>query len=336
MKQEFRLPKRKNRVFRMVSCGGLVVAIAAGMLFYYDGSASNTEPEVAVGSKPEVAGAVNTPTLATSIAWPEYGQAAYGTIQYGSIETSAKDDKPVPIASLAKIITAQAILQKKPLAPGELGPKITITKDDEALYNKYLAKDGSVTLVKAGQKIHQYHAMQAMLMSSSNNVTDTLAIWAFGSMDAYTSYANAMVAEMGLTNTTVSDASGFSPKTVSTSEEMVAVSVAFLKQPVLKEIVTGDDANVPGLGAVTNYNSAFNTKDIIGVKAGYTDEANRCFISASVKDGEVYAISVVLGADDIRTAIKDTQTILIKGNASFENGSAGRTITTQGDRRDDS
>jgi len=306
--------------------------MAAGMLYFYDGA--ETDPQIAVSSTPQVAGVVNKPTLATPLPWPKYGQAAYGTIQYGSLATSAESDKPVPIASLAKTITAQAILQKKPLALGELGPKITITKDDEALYNKYLIKDGSVTLVKSGQKIHQYHAMQAMLMSSSNNVTDTLAIWAFGSMDTYNTYANAMVAEMGLTNTTVSDASGFSPKTVSTSEEMVAVTAGFLKQPVLKQIITGDDANVPGLGAVTNYNSALNTKDIIGVKAGYTDEAERCFISASLDGDEVYSISVVLGADDILTAIKDSQTILKKGNESLENGSAGSNITNQGDQDD--
>ncbi len=258
------------------------------------------------------------PTLSMPIPWPAYGQSAYGTMQHGVLAKSSSQEKAVPIASLAKTITALAILEKKPLQSGELGPKITITQDDVNLYNEYLSKNGSVAKVTVGQKLSQYHAMQAMLMQSANNITDSLVIWAFGSMDEYTEYANNMLKKMNLPKTHVADASGFSPQTVGTAEEMTQVATAYMKIPVLRKISTEIDVTIPSTGPIINYNVRFNTDDMIGIKAGNTDEAKRCFMSASVKNGEVYSVSVVLGAKTLNQAIKDSHTILKNGNLSVE------------------
>ncbi len=60
-----------------------------------------------------------------------------------------------PIASVAKVMTAYAVLKQKPLSAGQQGPMITITAADVAIYNDYVAKDGSVAKVEQGEQISE-------------------------------------------------------------------------------------------------------------------------------------------------------------------------------------
>lgn len=257
------------------------------------------------------------PVLQQALTWPAYGQAAYGTAAYGVMAQSSPQETPVPIASLTKTITALAVLQKKPLHPGETGPAMTITQADVALYDHYLAKNGSVAKVAVGQQLSQQHAMQAMMMQSANNITDTVAIWAFGSIEAYVEYTNTMLREMGLTKTTVADASGFSPQSVSTAEEMTQIAIAYMQTPVLKEITLLPETTIPVMGGIKNRNARVNTPDIVGIKTGNTNEAGRCFMAANLQNGQAFSVAVVLGAEDLTVAMLDAQAILRDGNTKL-------------------
>src|SRR3981081_1726473 len=55
------------------------------------------------------------PAKAVSLAWPSYGGEAVGTVGYGVLTVNGAE-KPLPTASIAKVMTALAVLQQKPLA----------------------------------------------------------------------------------------------------------------------------------------------------------------------------------------------------------------------------
>src|SRR3989344_2168416 len=97
---------------------------------------------------------LSTPQTGTAISlpWPVYGQGALAAQNYGILQSHG-DQKAVPIASLAKVITAMAVLKEKPLQLGQNGPNITITREDVAIYNDYFLKDGSVVKVTEGEQI---------------------------------------------------------------------------------------------------------------------------------------------------------------------------------------
>jgi D-alanyl-D-alanine carboxypeptidase (penicillin-binding protein 5/6) len=120
------------------------------------------------------------------IAWPAYGEGALGAEGYGVISTSTQAASALPIASIAKVITALTVLETKPITQGEAGPVITFTAADAALYNEYIAKNGTVARAQAGQQLTEYQILEGMLISSANNYADSLAIWGYGSLDAYT------------------------------------------------------------------------------------------------------------------------------------------------------
>ena len=301
-------------------CLVVVLSLSSGGFYYYTTARSNQ-----VGSKYLESSKTSAlppkpvkPTLKQTLPWPAYGQSAYGTLGYGVLAVSDSQAPQVPIASLAKTITALAILQKKPLKLGEQGPTITITTADVAMYNEYLSKSGSVTKVSAGQQITQYNAMQAMLLASANNLADSLAIWGFGSIEAYTDYANTMVRKMGLKNTTVADSSGFSPLTVSTAEDMTRIAIAYMKKPVLQEITMQSGAVIPGTGTIESRNSVYNTAEEFGVKTGNTDQAGRCFIAATIKNNKPYSVAVVLGGDSVEGVTQANHLVLRSGNLAVE------------------
>ncbi len=151
-------------------------------------------------------------------AWPDYGQAAIA-LGDGPVLASRGTQKPAATASTAKLITVLVILQKRPLKSGQDGPTITITAADVRNYERYVSVEGSVVPVSVGQQLTERDALEAILLPSANNIADTLAIWAFGSIDAYRSAATAWVKQHGLAHTRIgSDASGYAPDTVSTAD----------------------------------------------------------------------------------------------------------------------
>lgn len=263
---------------------------------------------------------VSQPRITTPLPWPSYGQAAYGVIDDGVLASSSEKEEPVAVASLAKTITALAVLKQKPLAPGEQGPMITLTEADEALYREYVAKSGTVVPVKAGVQISQYQALQAMLMPSANNISDTLVRWAFGSVEEYNKYANEMLREYGISQTTIADASGYSSETKSTASDMVKIGLLYMQNPILQEIALQPKATIPFAGVIYNNNATHNEDGVVGIKIGFTEEAGKTFMVADIKAANKDEISVVaiLGAKSMTTAIQDAERLLKSGKIGHD------------------
>jgi D-alanyl-D-alanine carboxypeptidase (penicillin-binding protein 5/6) len=241
---------------------------------------------------------------------------------------------------MAKVITALAIMKKQPVSIGQTNPTYTITAEDVANYQAYVAQGGSVVPVYEGMKLTQYEAMQAMLIPSANNMADLLVDRVFGSKKAYTAYAQNMLKQMGLTHTAVADASGFSPDTTSTPSELVAIGIAALKDPVISEIVSQPLAQIPGVGLVQNTNELLGADGVIGIKTGTTDEAGNCLLFAArttAKNGQGKTIvGVIMGDRDAISLFSDSSQLLASAKQALgvsENESNGSVDMSPSDRR---
>ncbi|MEK7152894.1 MAG: D-alanyl-D-alanine carboxypeptidase [Patescibacteria group bacterium] len=253
--------------------------------------------------------------------WPGQGYAALGAQGFGVLATHGSQT-PRPMASLAKVITVLAILEKHPLTLGQRGPILTLTADDVALFEKYFGLGGAYVKVEAGEKITEYQALQAILLPSANNMADGLAIWAFGSMDAYVTYANTMLKRLGLSKTIVAaDASGFSPATVSTPTDLIRLGELALNNPVVAQIVAQPSATIPVHGIIYSANSRLGYDNVIGIKTGLTDQAGGCFLFAAKyqveKDKHVTVIGVIMGAATLRAALDESEPLLASAKPYF-------------------
>ena len=254
------------------------------------------------------------------LAWPNAGEAAIGATGYGVLATSGPQRR-LPTASVAKVVVSLAVLEKLPLKPGEQGPSFRIAAADVARYNDYVARDGSVVPVVLGEEITEYQALQALLLPSANNIADSLAIWVFGSLDNYFTYAQDMLQRLGMAQTALAiDASGLSPQTVSTPEDLVKLGQAALSQPVLAQIVNQKVADLPVAGHVFNYNALLGEHGIVGIKTGNSDEAGGCFLFAatySINGTPVTIVGAVMGAADLTGALRSSLPLLDSAQANF-------------------
>ena len=183
-----------------------------------------------------------------------------------------------------------------------------ITAADVAIYQQDVSEDQSVAAVQAGETITEYQALQALLLPSANNMATTLTDWAFGSQAAYLSFANAYAKQLGMTDTTFADASGFSPDTVSVPSDLVLLGEAGMQNSVIAEIVNEPTAVIPVAGTISNVDinvqPSHATNQLNGIKTGNTDQAGGCFLYSTPFDGGT-VVGVILGAPNLGTALHD-------------------------------
>ncbi|MCZ0988682.1 D-alanyl-D-alanine carboxypeptidase [Streptomyces diastatochromogenes] len=222
------------------------------------------------------------------IPWPSTGQAALDVQGIGTFGSSGTQ-KPVPIASVAKVMTAYLILRDHPLKSGEAGPKITIDKPAEEQSD---AGQESTVPVTAGDKISEREALEAILLPSANNVARLLARWDSSTEKAFVTKMNAAAKKLGMTNTTYTDPSGLTDSTVSTAVDQVKLAKAAMQQPAFREVaamMSYDDYK--GVNH-SNYNRLVGHNNVVGIKTGTTTSAlgNLVFAAKQEVGGETRTI----------------------------------------------
>jgi D-alanyl-D-alanine carboxypeptidase (penicillin-binding protein 5/6) len=279
---------------RITFFGALAVLLAT--IVYLTGT--GLAPVSASAAAPAEPAALTQP--AVSPVWPAGGAGAVGAVGYDGLLGSSGDQSPMPIASITKMVTALVILQAKPLTGDDAGPRITFTDDDVDIYYDAIAENGSVAPVVSGMVLTQREAFETMLLPSANNYSVSLAVWAFGSVDAYLAAAAAYLADNGLTATTVADTSGLSAESVSSPADLVEIGKLVVANPVLADIVAKPTASIPTIGTVVNTNKLLGIDGVDGIKTGTTDEAGACLLFAvdvPAGDSTVTVVGVVLGGD---------------------------------------
>ncbi len=229
--------------------------------------------------------------------WPGGAEAAVGLPGSGLLGAHG-GSQPVPIASLAKIMTAYVVLSDHPLPAGGSGPAITVTASDAAAYTSDQRQGQSVVRVTPGEKLTERQALEAMLIPSGNNIASLVARWDSGSQSAFVAKMNARARQFGLHSTRYADASGADPATVSTASDQFRLTVAALQVPAFRQIVAMPQVTLPVAGVAYNVNAALGHDGVVGVKTGSSSQAGGCLAFAALRTvagSHVMIVGVVLG-----------------------------------------
>lgn len=185
-----------------------------------------------------------------SVSFPEQGQAAVGTDTFGVIAASP-DQTPLPIASVAKTMTAYMVLKAYPLKPGEEGPSLTMTAEDVAGYEYAVQNKHSYLPVALGTALTERQMLQGLMLPSGNNIADTLGRWVSGTNEAFVEKMNETAKALGMSNTHYADASGADEATVSNAVDQIIIAQAAMQDPAFREIVAMPQAVLPVAGKYT-------------------------------------------------------------------------------------
>jgi serine-type D-Ala-D-Ala carboxypeptidase (penicillin-binding protein 5/6) len=186
------------------------------------------------------------------VSWPQQGQAA---LVLGSGRPAVSpDQQPVPIASLAKVMTAYLVLERYPLSGAEDGFTITVTGAQAQAEAEDAAQKQSVVAVRAGEQLTERQLLEALLVPSGNNIAWMLAAVAAGSETRFIAEMNDEGHAIGMDHTVYTDPSGFDPATVSTAADQLRVFERAMRFPVFRQIVSMASVTLPVAGTLSNYN----------------------------------------------------------------------------------
>jgi D-alanyl-D-alanine carboxypeptidase (penicillin-binding protein 5/6) len=219
-------------------------------------------------------------TTIPALPWPATGQAAVAVPGTGLFLTSGPE-RPVPVASLTKIMTALVVLHDHPLRPGQAGPLVTITPTDVADAARLEAEDATVLPIQVGERLSERQLLAGLLVRSANDFADALARWDAGSLAAFVDRMDHTAQALGLRQTSYADPSGVSDRSRSTAADQLRLAEIAMENPVFAQLVAQPSVVEPLAGQVANYVSAVGHDGVVGVKSGFTQAAMGCLVLAA-------------------------------------------------------
>ena len=183
-------------------------------------------------------------------------------------------------ASLTKIMSALVILER-----GQLDDLVTISPNAARAHKTHLR-------VKAGQVFRLEDLLKAMLIMSANDACLAAVEHVGGDEAQFVTLMNAKAAALGLADTHFSNGCGFdNPDHYSTAEDLAALSVIALDQPIFRQLVREERAIITPVNGHRAY-VLHNTNRLLGripgvegIKTGFTSKAGRCLIAKVSQNG---------------------------------------------------
>ncbi|MFJ8402638.1 D-alanyl-D-alanine carboxypeptidase family protein [Streptomyces microflavus] len=271
----------------------------------------------------------------TKLSWPGQGQSAVMVDGVGSLGSEGAQ-KPAPIASVAKVMTAYVILQEHPLKGDEEGE--TITADQKAEDESKNADESTAPLTK-GQQLTQRQMLQLLMIPSGNNAARLLARWDAGSEDRFIDKMNDAAKDLGMTDSTYTDPSGLKKTTVSTATDQLKLAQAVMRNDVFRKIVDMPEVEIKGIdGKIYNNNTLLLEPGVSGIKTGSSTPAggNLLWSANTVVDGKtLWIYGAVMGQQAGTGRVYDSLTLSLTNSLKLIKGAqeapTSTTVVKKGD-----
>ncbi|MFM1524262.1 MULTISPECIES: D-alanyl-D-alanine carboxypeptidase family protein [Helcococcus] len=226
----------------------------------------------------------------------------------GKILFKKNIDKPMPIASMSKIMTLLVIKDAIKEGKIKINDIVTVT-EDSAKYN--MPGYSSFDLVK-GEKVSVENLLKASMIVSGNDATAALAIHLSGSEDKFTKLMNDKSKELGLKNSSFINPTGITIEKdkkklfnkMSAEDLLKLTKYIYEKYPEIEEYGKTGVLDVPERKYSRKSTLPLRDKQsgLLGLKTGYTEEAGYCFtgifdLSKNEKKLNTKIFTIVMGAD---------------------------------------
>jgi D-alanyl-D-alanine carboxypeptidase (penicillin-binding protein 5/6) len=183
-------------------------------------------------------------------------------------------------ASLTKIMSALVILEH-----GRLDDLVTVSPAAARAHKTHLR-------LKAGQVFRLDDLLKAMLIVSANDACLAAIEHVGGDETQFVGLMNDKAATLGLHNTHFSNGCGFDgPDHYSTAEDLAALSVIALQQPIFRNLVKEERAKIMPVNGTHAYILHTTNRllgripGVEGIKTGFTAKAGRCLIAKVSQNG---------------------------------------------------
>jgi serine-type D-Ala-D-Ala endopeptidase (penicillin-binding protein 7) len=194
-----------------------------------------------------------------------------------SVLYARQAQRPVPIASITKLMTALVVLDAKQ----PMDELIELTVADRRLERSSYSRLAIGSLISRGDLLH------LALMSSENSAAHAIARAYPGGLPACLKAMNAKARTLGMKTARFTDPTGLSSGNVSSAADLTKLVAAAAADPTIRTFSTSASLTVPvgkHLLEFRNTNSLVTKADwdVMVQKTGYTSDAGQCLVMQTV------------------------------------------------------
>ncbi len=228
----------------------------------------------------------------------------------GNVLDDVNGEKPLPMASTTKIMTALIALQS-----GNLDLPIPVKQD---AYDRVVIDGGSSANLAVGDVLPLRDMLYALLLPSGDDAAVAIADALGGNEAHFVQHMNLFAYRLHLFQTHYTNADGLtlddSPH-YTTANDLLRLSQVAMKIPLFAQIVSTLTYAIPATALHGDYNwkttdtLLLTYKGMLGIKTGHTDAAGWCLIFDASRAGQD-VMGVVLGSPSQEQRDQDVQRLL--------------------------
>jgi len=231
----------------------------------------------------------------------------------GEILYSKNPDKPLPMASVTKIMTLLLTVEALEQGKAKLEDKVVASENAWSM-------GGSQIYLEPGEEFSLKDMLISVAVGSANDASVALAEYVEGSEDAFVARMNERAKELGCTSTNFVNTTGLPAEGHHTSAmDLSRMMRECIKHPLFMKVSGIYEYDIRG-GEFKLWNTNKLLKWYNGVdagKTGWTNEAKYCLASTCERD-KLRLIAVVMGTPEPRSHFRETIKIYNYGFARYK------------------
>lgn len=249
---------------------------------------------------------------------PSVNAKSYVLMDYktGHIIAESNLDEAHGPASLTKMMTSYII--------GRELERATISEDDMVTVSeKAWARNfpgSSLMFIEVGREVSVRDLNKGIIVSSGNDASVAMAEHIAGTEDGFADLMNAHARELGMYNTTFSNAHGLpTPEQTTTARDMALLAQGLIRDVPEQYTLYAEREFTYNDIRQYNRNSLLwdRSLNVDGIKTGHTNESGYSLVTSAV-EGSTRLIAVVMGADSERSRAAESKKLLNYGFRYYE------------------
>lgn len=230
----------------------------------------------------------------------------------GKVLSEFNGDELLPPASLTKIMTSY-------VAAVEIREGRINLADQVPISVKAWRTPGSKTFVREGTSVSLSDLLRGVIIQSGNDASVAVAEYIAGSEEAFAGMMNQHAEDIGMTRTDFRNSTGLPDREhLTTARDLVTLVRSLISEfPDHYKIYSEREFTYGGIRQNNRNRLLWRDKTVDGVKTGMTKDAGFCLVASAMRGG-MRLVSVVMGATDDETRMRETQKLFQWGFRYFE------------------
>jgi len=236
----------------------------------------------------------------------------------GAVLFEKNPDKPMPPASMSKIMTSYMIFSR--LRDGKLALDDTLPVSENAWRKGGCVSDGSTMCLKLGDRVRVEDLIRGIIIQSGNDACIVMAEAISGSEEAFAAEMTRKAKEIGLTGSTFRNATGLhDPEHVMTVRDLTVLAKRMIEDfPQFYPFYSEKSFTWNNIKQGNRNPLLYKNIGADGLKTGHTKEAGYS-LTASAKQGDRRLILVVTGLPSMQARAEESERLMDYGFREFEN-----------------